>query len=151
MESAAGAVKRGAASVIDKGAASLERLIGEVFGLMPLGVLCRGMLRKKKEQMFLFREHTIRNPVEWAERAGVTLRQMENISITATGLPPSNVIPFYYGLRYLLAAGLGVERRLIAAKEIAFYWKCVEDLEKNREYYGNMLFRPGPRPFLALT
>jgi hypothetical protein len=141
MEGAAGAVRKGAAAVIDKGADTLEKLIWEACGLMPLGVLCKGVIRKKKEILFLFREHTIRNPAEWADKAGISLRQVENISLAATGIPPTYVVPFYYGLRYLLATDLGAEKRFIAAKDSIFYRDCVEFLWKNQDYYRNMLFQ----------
>jgi hypothetical protein len=141
MESAASAIQKGAAAVIDKGADTLDKLIWEAAGLMPLGVLCKGILRKKKELLFLFKEHTIQNPNEWADKAGISLRQIENISISAAGMPPSFTIPFYYGVRYLLAAGLGVDRQFIPVKDRAFCQGCVEYVEKNRDYYRNTLFQ----------
>jgi hypothetical protein len=141
MESAAGAIRKGAAAVIDKGTGSLDRLVWEACSLMSLGVLCGGTLRKKKEVLFLLKEHAVRDSSAWAESAGISLRQLENVSMAATGIPPSFAVPFYFGLRYLLAAELGVERKFIAAKESAFYWKCVEYLEENQDYYRNMLFR----------
>jgi hypothetical protein len=141
MESAAGAIQKGAAAVIDKGADTLEKLLWEACRLMPLGVLCKGILRKKKELLFLFREHIIRDPNEWADKAGISLRQIENISLSATCIPPSFTIPFYYGLRYLLAKGLDVERHYIPAADSAFCLSCVEFLEKNRDYYLNTLFQ----------
>jgi hypothetical protein len=143
MEGAAAAVQKGAAAVIDKGADTLNRLVWEACGLMPLGVLCKGTVRKRKEPLFLFREQVIRDPAEWADRAGITLRQMENISLSATGIPPSCAIPFYYGLRYLLAKGLGVlgvGKKFVTEKDTEFYVKCVEYCAKNQEYYRNMLF-----------
>jgi hypothetical protein len=141
MESAADAIRKGAAAVIDKGADTLEKLVWEACGLMPLGVLCKGVIRNKKDLLFLFREHIIRNPAEWADKAGISLRQIENISLAAAGIPPSYVVPFYYGLRYLLATGLGVEKKFIAPEESVFYRNCVEYLLKNQDYYRNMLFQ----------
>ena len=141
MEGAAGAIQKGAAAVIDKGPGTLEKLIGEACGLMPLGVLCKGVLRKKKELLFLFRDHIIRNPNEWADKAGITLRQIENISVSTTGIPPSYTIPFYNGMRYLLAESLGISGRFIAETDGAFYRGCVEFLEENQDYYRNMLSR----------
>jgi hypothetical protein len=139
MEGAACAIQKGAAAVIDKGVDTLEKLIWEACGLIPLGVLCGGVLRKKKELLFLFRDHTIRNPNEWADKAGITLRQIENISISAASIPPSFTIPFYYGVRYLLATSLGVDQQFISAADRAFYRGCVEYLEENQDYYRNML------------
>jgi hypothetical protein len=141
MESAAGAIQKGAAAVIDKGADSLEKLLWEACSLMPLGVLCGGRLFKRKDLLFLFREHIMRDPKEWADKAGISLRQIENISLSAAGMPPSYTIPFYYGLRYLLAAGLRIDRQFIPASDRAFCRSCVEYLEKNRDYYRNTLFQ----------
>jgi hypothetical protein len=141
MEGAASAIRKGAAAVIDKGVDTLDKLIWEACSLMPLGVLCKGILRKKKELLFLFREHTIRDPKAWADIAGITLRQIENISISAAGMPPSYTIPFYYGVRYLLATSLGVDRHYITAADRAFCQGCVDYLEENRSYYRNTLFQ----------
>jgi hypothetical protein len=141
MEGAASAIREGAAAVIDKGADTINKLVWEACGLMPLGMLCNGVIRKKKEMVFLFREHTIRDPSEWADRAGITLRQVENISITATGMAPSYVIPFYYGLRFLLAASLGVEKKFIGAKDMPFCRSSVEYLVENQTYYRNVFFQ----------
>ncbi|MBN2037236.1 MAG: response regulator [Chitinispirillaceae bacterium] len=140
MEGAARAIQKGAAAVIDKGVDTLEKLVWEACSLMPLGVLCKGVLRKKKELLFLFKEHSIRDPNEWADKAGITLRQMENISMSATGMPPSFTIPFYYGMRHLLATNLGVDRQFITTAEQAFCRGCVEHIEENRDYYRDTLF-----------
>lgn len=139
MEGAASAIRKGAAAVIDKGVDTIDKLIWEACSLMPLGVLCKGILRKKKEMLFLFREHIIRDPNGWADIAGITLRQLENISLSAAGMPPSYTIPFYYGLRYLLATSLGVDRQFIKAADRTFCRSCVEYLEKNHVYYRNTL------------
>jgi hypothetical protein len=139
MERAAGALQKGAAAVIDKGPATFDKLIGEVCSLMPLGVLCNGTIRKKKECLFLLKNHTIKNPKEWADKAMVTIRQIENVSINATGIPPSFSIPFYYGLRYLLLECIGAEKLCFAPQDSAFYRNCVEYLEKNLDYYDTML------------
>ena len=108
---------------------------------MPLGVLCGGRLSKRKDLLFLFREHIMRDPKEWAERAGISLRQIENISISAACMPPSFMIPFYYGMRYILATSLGIDRQFILAADRAFCQGCVEYLEKNQAYYRNTLFQ----------
>jgi hypothetical protein len=141
MESGANAIKKGAVVVIDKGADSLDRLVWEACSLMPLGVLCRGKIHKYKEKLFLLREHMLHNPVEWAGKVGVSLRHVENISITTTGISPLNALNFYYGLRYILAAEFGIERRFIAAKDIPFYWSCIEYIEKNQEFYNDTFFQ----------
>jgi DNA-binding NarL/FixJ family response regulator len=140
MESASHAIQEGAEAVIDKGYGSTAKLIREVCELAPLAVLCGGKILKSKEALFLLKNHIIREPKEWAKKSGVSLRQIENICSTHTGMPPSLVIPFYYGLRYVLESDLGGKATAIK-KEPAFYASCVDFLQKNLPKYQGLLFR----------
>jgi hypothetical protein len=141
MESAAHAVQKGAAAVIDKGVDTIDRLIREVCDLVPLAVLCKGIMHKNRETLFLLKNHTIIEPGEWAEKAGMTLRQMENISTTHTGMSPSFAIPFYYGLRYLLLSSFGGRGELIDKEDQAFCQNCVDHLQKNLSFYQGLIFQ----------
>jgi hypothetical protein len=142
MENAAHAIQKGAAAVIDKGSNTMDKLIREVCGLAPLAVLCRGRLFNNREILFLLKNHTVRGPVEWADKANMTLRQIENISQTHTGLPPSMVIFFYYGLRHLLLSDFGVKGIVTKNKEEQmFFQSCIQNLQKSMASYQNVLFR----------
>jgi len=141
METAALAIQKGAAAVIDKGSDTADKLIGEVCGLAPLAMLCRGTLFNNREILFLLKNQTVREPAEWADKANMTLRQIENISQTHTGMAPSRVIFFYYGLRHLLLSGFGVNGVLTNKEEQSFYQNCIENLQKNIPSYQNILFQ----------
>src|SRR5271157_3881501 len=69
MESASHVTQMGAEAVIDKGGGSTAKLIGEVCDLVPLAVLCKGMVSKSKEVLFLLKNRVIREPKEWARAA----------------------------------------------------------------------------------
>lgn len=141
MENAALAIQKGAAAVIDKGGDTMDKLIGEVCGLAPLAMLCRGTLFKNREVLFLLKNQTVREPAEWADKANMTLRQIENISQTHTGMAPSKVIFFYYGLRHLLLSCFGVKGALTHnSEEQSFYQNCIQNLQKNMPSYQKVLF-----------
>jgi CheY-like chemotaxis protein len=142
MENAAHAIQKGAAAVIDKGSDSVDKLIREVCGLAPLALLCKGTLSKNREFLFLLKSHTLRGAAEWAETAKVTIRQIEYISQTHTGMTPSMVVFFYYGLRYLLLSGFGMKGELLHNKEEeSFYQDCLLNLQKNIALYQKILFQ----------
>jgi len=142
MENAAHAIQKGAAAVIDKGSDSVDKLIREVCGLAPLAVLCKGTLSKNREILFLLKSQTVRGPAEWADTANMTLRQIEYISQTHTGMTPSMVVFFYYGLRYLLLSGFGMKGELIHNREEeSFYQNCILNLQKSMPSYQNILFQ----------
>jgi hypothetical protein len=141
MENAARAIQKGAAAVIDKGGDTTDKLIGEVCGLAPLAMLCRGTLSNNREVLFLLKNQMVKGPAEWADRANMTLRQLENISRTHTGMSPTMVIFFYYGLRHLLLSGFGVKGRVTNKEEQSFYQNCIENLQENMPAYQNILFQ----------
>lgn len=138
MECASYAMRKGAEVVIDKGFGSIVRLIKEVCGLAPLAALCKGSICKNKEILFLLKNHIIRGPKEWAEHAVMTLRQLQNISTLNSGMPPTLVIPFYYGLRYLLLSSLSGKGPLTEKKDGIFYQSCVNFLWKNLPSYQKL-------------
>jgi hypothetical protein len=141
MESASHAIRIGAEAVIDKGGGSIAKLLREVCGVAPLAVLCNGKIFKRKEVLFLLKNHTIRDPKEWAEKSGMSLRQIENISSMHTGMPPSLVIPFYYGLRHLLATDISGKEPEVNKEELTFQKGCFDFLQNNLPTYQNFLFR----------
>jgi hypothetical protein len=141
MESASHAIRIGAEAVIDKGGGSIDKLLREVCGVAPLAVLCNGKIFKRKEVLFLLKNHTIRDPKEWAEKSGMSLRQIENISSMHTGMPPSLVIPFYYGLRHLLATDISGKEPEVNKEELTFQKGCFDFLQNNLPTYQNFLFR----------
>lgn len=141
MESASHAVQLGAEAVIDKGCGSIAKLIREVCGVAPLAALCRGKISKNKEVIFLLKNHVLRQPKDWAEKSGISLRQIENISSMHTGMRPSQVIPFYYGFRSLLAAELSGKEPAAKKEEQLFYDSCVDFIRKNLPVYKDLLFR----------
>jgi hypothetical protein len=141
MESASHAVRMGAEAVIDKGCGSIAKLVREVCGLAPLAVLCNGKIHKSKEVLFLLKNHTIGDPKEWAEKSGMSLRQIENISSLHTGMPPSLALPFYYGLRHLLVTDMSGKEPAAKKEELTFYKNCVDFLQNNLPTYQNFLFR----------
>jgi hypothetical protein len=142
MENAARAIQKGAAAVIDKGGDTTDKLIGEVCGLAPLAMLCRGTLSKNREVLFLLKNQTVKGPAEWADRANMSLRQLEYISQTHTEMSPTMVIFFYYGLRHLLLSDFGVKGIVTNNKEEqSFYQNCIENLQENMPAYQNILFR----------
>ena len=142
MENAAQAVRKGAAAVIDKGVDTADRLIREVCELVPLAFLCKGTIFKNRETLFLLKNQTVRATAEWAETANMTVRQLENITTTHTGMPPSLVIPFYYGLRHLLLLKFGGKGALTYDKENRlFHQSCVSPLQENLALYKKNLFR----------
>jgi len=135
METASHATQMGAEAVIDKGGDSIAKLIGEVCELAPLAVLCKGAAVKSKEVLFLLKSRVIRQPNVWARAAGITLRQLQNISTLQTGMPPSLVIPFYYGLRTLLYACLAANVPFVEHSDETFHQDCMKFLEKNPHLY----------------
>ncbi|MGA2507762.1 MAG: response regulator [Chitinispirillaceae bacterium] len=141
MENAAQAVQKGAAAVIDKGVDTADRLIREVCELVPLAFLCKGTMFKNREILFLLKNQTVRATAEWAEAANMTIRQLENITTTQTGMPPSLVIPFYYGLRHLLLLSFGGKSALTYSKENRlFFQSCVPLLQENLAFYKKNIF-----------
>lgn len=141
MESASHAIRIGAEAVIDKGCGSIAKLVKEVCGLAPLAVLCRGKISKSKEVLFLLKNHTIRDPQEWAEKSGMSLRQIENISSLHAGMPPSLVIPFYYGLRHLLATDISGKEPEVDKEELTFRKSCVDFIRNNLPAYQHLFSR----------
>lgn len=141
MESASHAIQMGAEAVIDKGGGSIAKLIREVCEVAPLAMLCKGKISKNKEVLFLLKSNLIRLPKDWAEMSGMSLRQIENISLMHTGMQPSFVIPFYYGLRSLLEADISGKEPAAKKEELAFYKNCVDFLQKNLPIYQKVLFR----------
>jgi hypothetical protein len=141
MESASYAIQKGAEAVIEKGGGSIAKLIREVCGLAPLAVLCNGKIHKSKEVLFLLKSQTIKDPREWAEKSGMSLRQIENISSMHTGMPPSLVIPLYYGLRHLLVTDITGREPAVNKEELTFHKSCVDILQKNFPSYQELLFR----------
>lgn len=135
MESASHATQMGAEAVIDKGGDSIAKLICEVCELAPLAVLCKGAVVKSKEVLFLLKSRIIRQPNAWARAAGITLRQLQNVSTLQTGIPPSLVIPFYYGLRHLLYTCLAAKAAPVERSDETFYQDCMSFLEKNPHLY----------------
>jgi|GEM_PF-5515770 hypothetical protein len=131
MESASHATQLGAQAVIDKGFGSTGKLLTEVCGMAPVAVLCKGTAVKSKDVLFLLKSRCIREPREWADAAGITLRQLQNIATIQTGLPPSQAIPFYYGLRRVLCACLGAGMPPLENCDEAFLRDCVHFLEQN--------------------
>jgi hypothetical protein len=141
MESASHAIQKGAEAVIDKGGGSIAKLIGEVCGVAPLAVLCNGKISKNKEMLYLLKNHVLRLPKDWAEKSCMSVRQLENITFLHTGMRPSHVIPFYYGLRFLLLTDMGGKEPPVKKEELAFYKMCVDFLQKNLPAYKDLLFR----------
>jgi hypothetical protein len=139
MENASLAIREGAGAVIDKGYGSTTKLIREVCELAPLAVLCNGKISKSKEVLFLLKNQIIRQPKEWAKRSGISVRQVENICSMHTGMPPSLAIPFYYGLRYLLAMEIGGKEPALREEELSFQKGCVDFLRKNLPIYQDLL------------
>ena len=141
MESASHAIQIGAEAVIDKGFGSTAKLITEVCGLAPLAVLCNGKIFKSKEVLLLLKNNFVRDPKEWAKKSGMSLRQIENISSLHTGMPPSIVIPFYYGLNYLLLKEIHGKEPAVNMEKLTFYKSCIDFLRENLPAYKDLLFR----------
>jgi CheY-like chemotaxis protein len=140
MEQAALAMKLGAADVIDKSPNSMYKVILKICKLIPLSVLCKGFLLKNISAFFLLKENIILDHTEWAYRANVSLRQLQNICNLHTGMPPTFVIPFYYGLQYLLS--LSFDSSVLTAEFLPykpFLTDCLNFIEKNLSYYQNFI------------
>jgi ActR/RegA family two-component response regulator len=140
MEQAARAVKLGAAEVIDKQPDSILKVIIKTCKLIPLSVICKGFLLKNITSFFLLKENVIKNHTDWANRANLSLRQLQNICHLRTGMPPTYVIPFYYGLQYLLLLSFGsIDLPAEYAFQKPFLSDCLNFIDKNLPYYRNFL------------
>ncbi len=140
MENAARAIRLGVAAVIDKSPVAINKLIAKTCSLLPLGLLCRGLLPKSRDIFFALMDTIIANHHEWAARVNLSLRQLENICSIHTGLTPSAVLPFYYGMQYLL-------HRTITMHELPveyvvndlFFMNCLEFVVRKIEMYGHLM------------
>jgi ActR/RegA family two-component response regulator len=136
MEIAAKAIQLGAAEVIDKTRDSIHKLIMKTCELMPLSHLCQGILPKNKSVFYLLKENIIKNHNEWAAKANLSLRQLQNICHIHTGLPPTSVIPFYYGMQYLLASSFKYCNPPSEHVSHQFFFQdCVDFITKNRLHF----------------
>jgi CheY-like chemotaxis protein len=140
MEIAAKAIKLGAAEVIDKKPDSIFKLIMKVCKLVPLSFLCKGFLPKNTSVFFLLKENILRNHLDWANTANLSLRQLQNICSMHTGISPTYVLPFYYGMHYLLLKSFGNDTFPIEySSHHSFFFNCLQFVENNLPYYQNFL------------
>jgi CheY-like chemotaxis protein len=140
MEQAAQAVKLGAAEVIDKKPDSIFKLIIKTCNLIPIGILCKGFLPKNTHVFFLLKENLIKNQNDWAGRANLSVRQLQNICGLHTGMTPPFVIPFYYGLQYLLRSSFeSIKLPDEYSAHKPFFRECLNFIDKNLPSYQNFL------------
>lgn len=140
MEQAARAIRLGVAEVIDKTAGSINRLITKTCALLPLGMLCRGMLPKNRDVFFTLTKSIIINHREWAEKVNLSLRQLENICNLHTGLSPSLVLPFYYGMQYLLHTTIDLHDLPVEyVINERFFLDCLEFVSMKIGMYGGLV------------
>jgi DNA-binding NarL/FixJ family response regulator len=136
MEKAAHAIRLGVAEVIDKTAESVSRLIEKTCALLPLGMLCKGRLLKSRGVFFTLAENVIMHHREWAERVNLSLRQLENVCNLHTDLTPSLVLPFYYGMRYLLQTTIDLRHMPVEyVVNERFFLECIEFVARRIEGY----------------
>jgi len=140
METAVKAMELGAAEVVDKKPEAINKLILKTCKLMPLSLLCKGRLQKNRNIFFLLKENIIKDHNEWALSANLSLRQLQNICNLYAGMPPTFVLPFYYGLQYLLLSSFeafSLPPEYSANQE--FFQNCLTFLEQNLPYYQILL------------
>ncbi len=141
MELAAQAIKLGAAEVIEKKPDSIFKLIMKTCKLIPLSFLCKGFLPKNITVFFLLRENIVRNHLDWANRANLSLRQLQNICGIHTGIPPTYVLPFYYGMQFILLKSFECNEFPVEyASNLSFFKHCLQFVENNLPYYQNFLY-----------
>lgn len=144
LEIGAEAIRKGAFAIIDKGPDSIEKLIFEACKIIPIVVLCKGMISANVNIFYLLMEEIIEKPQKWADKAGLSLRQLENITIINTGLPPFLVIPFYYGFRFSLFSSFKITKKSdyianIINADSEFYERCIMSIHCKLSLYKTRL------------
>jgi len=144
MEIAAQAMKKGAVAVFDKSPASIDRLYDEVCALMPISFLFKGRAKDNLALFLLLKDHQIQTIHQWAELAGVSERQLNNLCRSVVGISPKKIIPFYHCLYTTLMEDSGVEHsyryRWYHSKG-AYLKSCYEYvLERFSSHYADALF-----------
>ena len=137
MEMAAKAMELGVAEVVDKTVDATNKLILKTCKLMPLSLLCKGRLQKNRSVFFLLKENIFKDHNEWAYAANLSLRQLQNICRLYTGMSPSFVLPFYYGIQFLLLSSFEAFK-LPAEFSLnqSFFRQCADFVDQNILHYN---------------
>jgi hypothetical protein len=100
------AAKRGALYVIDRDKPTLSTTLPAlVNSVAALGFLLKGQRTDYLPIFALLGEGVVSSPQDWARRAGIGLRYLENICKLHCGLTPREVIPLYYSLNCMAYCG----------------------------------------------
>lgn len=102
MSTASRAAELGAAKIRDKDPSLLQQLVKDLAHISSLGTLLRGQPTKYFSTFNLLATHQIRSSEDWAGKANITLRQLRRICHMHAPLSPGTIIPFFYGVRFLL-------------------------------------------------
>lgn len=112
MSIATEAMESGALKVFDKDPTKLDFLLETLCKVSALGFLINGQNTKYLNTYTLLLENSIATPDEWAERAFITIRQLERVCHLHNELTPRYQIPLYYVLFHLLTLGDEFENSL---------------------------------------
>jgi CheY-like chemotaxis protein len=146
MTTATQALQNGAMKVFDKTPDSLDLLHEEVCKVSALGFILGGTETQYLSNFTLLKENRFLSPVEWANRAFVTVRQLERICASHSPLSPRYFISFFYTIYYILSKVEEISLEPLETSESEsntdinnFYQTHVNFVSKNIEKYQQLL------------
>ncbi len=105
MSLASRAMQAGAIAVFDKDPKSLNSLYELVCAIAALAFLLGGKNTKYLSTFRLLEQSAITSPDDWAQKACISVRQLERICAIHSPLTPRLFRPLFYAIRYLLVCG----------------------------------------------
>lgn len=133
MKIGSDALRRGAMSVFDKGSLDVNGLYGEICRIAALGYLLEGKGTQYLSTFSILKDFGITDIEAWANKACITIRQLQRICAMHSSLTPKNAIILYNSLFYLLIRGINLpdetERiQLLGNRSEEFYLSCIREV-----------------------
>ena len=105
MTIASEAIHLGAMNVFDKSRKYIDLFSKEVCKVAALGYILQGKNSKYLPYFLLLKEAHFKNRERWANRACVSIRQLERVCASHSSLTTRYLLSLYYSLYYLLLRG----------------------------------------------
>jgi CheY-like chemotaxis protein len=128
MSAAVEALRLGAINVMDKVESGFGKLLDEVVDVSTLGFVLQGRCSKNLRYFSLLRDPLIVSTKQWAEKAGITTRQLARICEVQAPITPGQYIALYNACRYLVKKSIvGIHG---AQEEKSFAVECVDMMQQ---------------------